>query len=44
MANEMLAQKIEEVFYGSFETYGSPRVYRDLKAQGIACSEKRVAR
>jgi putative transposase len=25
-------------------TYGSPRVYRELKAQGIACSENRVAR
>ncbi len=44
MANEVLSQKIEDVFYGSFETYGSPRVYRALKAQGIACSENRVAR
>src|SRR5690606_31724087 len=24
--------------------YGSPRVYRELLSQGIACSEKRVAR
>jgi transposase InsO family protein len=44
MANETLGQKVEEVFYGSFETYGSPRVYQELKAQGIACSENRVAR
>ena len=44
MANETLSQKVEEVFFGSFETYGSPRVYQELKAQGIACSENRVAR
>ena len=25
-------------------TYGSPRVYHELKAQGVACSENRVAR
>ena len=28
----------------SYETYGSPRVYRELKAQDVACSENRVAR
>jgi putative transposase len=44
MANEMLSQQVEDVFYGSFETYGSPRVYRALKARGIACNENRVAR
>jgi transposase InsO family protein len=44
MANEVLGQQIEEVFYSNFEIYGSPRVYRELKAQGIPCSENRVAR
>jgi putative transposase len=36
--------KIKTVFQESDETYGSPRVYRALKAQGVACSENRVAR
>jgi putative transposase len=44
MANQELANKIEAVYNDSYETYGSPRVYRDLKAQGVACSENRVAR
>ena len=37
-------KKIEAVYNDSYETYGSPRVYRELKAQGVACSENRVAR
>ena len=28
----------------SRETYGSPRVYEELKAQGISCGQNRVAR
>jgi putative transposase len=44
MANNELGKKIEAVYNDSYETYGSPRVYRELKAQGIACSENRVAR
>jgi putative transposase len=44
MANCELAKKIEAVYNDSYETYGSPRVYRELKAQGVACSENRVAR
>ena len=44
MANQDLMDKIEAVFVASEETYGSPRVYRALKAQGVACSENRVAR
>ena len=44
MANRELVKKIEAVYNDSYETYGSPRVYRDLKAQGVACSENRVAR
>jgi len=44
MANDGLAKMIEAVYQDSYETYGSPRVYRDLKTQGFACSENRVAR
>jgi putative transposase len=44
MANRELVKKIEAVYYDSYETYGSPRVYHELKSQGIACSENRVAR
>lgn len=44
MANRELAQKIERVYHASYRTYGSPRVYRELKARGETCSENRVAR
>jgi len=44
MANRELVKKIETVYYDSYETYGSPRVYHELKAQDVACSENRVAR
>ena len=44
MANQELVKKIEAVYNDSYETYGSPRVYRELKAQGVACSENRIAR
>ena len=44
MANRELVKKIESVYYESYETYGSPRVYHELKSQDVACSENRVAR
>ena len=44
MANRELVKKIEAVYNDSYETYGSPRVYRELRALGLACSENRVAR
>jgi len=44
MANRELVKRIEAVYNDSYETYGSPRIYLDLKDQGVACSEKRVAR
>jgi putative transposase len=44
MANRELYKKIEAVYNESHETYGSPRVYRQLKKEGVACSENRVAR
>lgn len=44
MANQELRKQIEVVHEESHETYGSPRIYRELKAQGVSCSENRVAR
>lgn len=44
MANRELAQEIKVVFEESGQTYGSPRVYAELKAKDIACSRHRVAR
>jgi len=44
MANQVLVNRIKAVYNDSGQTYGSPRVYRELKAAGVACSENRVAR
>jgi transposase InsO family protein len=44
MANQELFKEIEAVYNDSDGTYGSPRIYRELKAQGVSCSENRVAR
>ena len=43
-ANQRLSEQIRDVHHESRQTYGSPRVYHELKAQGIVCSQKRVAR
>ena len=45
--NEMdsvLIEKIKTIYTKSKRRYGSPRVYRKLRQQGIHCSQKRVAR
>jgi putative transposase len=42
MANQELYEQIE--FKASKETYGSPRIHRELNKRGVACSENRVAR
>jgi len=44
MANQEPAKRIEAVYNGSGGRYGSPRIYQELKAQGVACSENRIAR
>jgi putative transposase len=44
MANQELYKKIKAVYNDSHGTYGSPRIYHELDAQGVACSENRVAR
>jgi putative transposase len=42
--NAALTQKIREVHDRSRRTYGYPRVHAELKALGVRCSRKRVAR
>jgi putative transposase len=44
MANQELFKKIEVVYNENHGVYGSPRIYRELEAQGVVCSENRVAR
>ena len=44
LQNETLSDKIKVIFQESKETYGSPRIYEELKESGVVCSEKRVAR
>lgn len=44
MANRRLLSDIRMVHERSRRTYGSPRVTAELHAQGVGCSENRVAR
>jgi putative transposase len=44
MANQELTECIETVYKASDGTYGSPRIYRELEDEGVACSENRIAR
>ena len=44
MANQQLGQEIKTVYENNHGTYGSPRVYRELRAAGTLCSKNRVAR
>jgi putative transposase len=39
-----LLEQIVEVFEANKERYGSPRVTRELRRQGVGCGENRVAR
>lgn len=39
-----LTQEIERIYNQHKRRYGSPRVYMQLRKEGIACSENRVAR
>jgi transposase InsO family protein len=43
-ANTKLLEAIRKVHHDSRGTYGSPRIYQELKKQDIPCSENRVAR
>jgi putative transposase len=40
----VLTERIHEIHHRSRATYGSPRVHAELKALGIHCARKRVAR
>ena len=42
--NAALTEQIKAAHADSDQTYGSPRIYQELKEQGIPCSQKRVAR
>ena len=42
--NRRLTGKIVRFHQASRETYGSPRIYRDLREDGERCGENRVAR
>ena len=39
-----LTERIREIHHRSRATYGSPRVHAELRAIGICCSRKRIAR
>ena len=41
---ETITRRIRAIFSASRQTYGSPRVLRDLRAEGIACGKHRVAK
>lgn len=42
--NQQIVAKIKDIHKQSRQTYGSPRMYVELKKQNISCSENRVAR
>ena len=42
--DQLLLKRIVHEFDKSEQIYGSPKIYKELKKQGIAVSEKRVAR
>lgn len=42
--NQGFLARIKEVFIGSKERYGSPRITAELKRNGIICNKKRIAR
>lgn len=39
-----LAQAVQKAFQANRQVYGSPRIHMELKAQGMCCARKRVAR
>ncbi len=42
--DSQLAAHIQEAYRAGRKVYGSPRIHAELRAQGISCSRKRVAR
>jgi transposase InsO family protein len=43
-ANQRLRLDIRAAYAASRQRYGAPKIYRELRAQGIACGRHRVAR
>ena len=43
-SNRAILVRIRESFEASHQTYGSPRVWRDLRDWNVPCSENRIAR
>lgn len=43
-ANERLLVEIRTLYRISNQSYGSPRIYRELRGTGVVCSRKRIAR
>ena len=43
-ANHELVHQIQQVYAASRKTYGSPRIAKTLRQQGVPCGRKRVAR
>jgi putative transposase len=44
VADGLLSERVRELHVASRSTYGSPRIYRDLRADGVAVGRKRVER
>lgn len=42
--NARLLEQVRSVYQDSDHTYGSPRIYQQLKEVGFACSQNRIAR
>ncbi len=42
--DQTLRQDIQRAFKDSHKSYGSPRIYRQLKSEGIPCGRHRIAR
>jgi putative transposase len=43
-ADALLSEKIVRIHRDSHETYGAPRIHIELRALGVRCARKRVAR
>jgi len=44
VSNRVILVRIRESFEASHRSYGSPRVWRDLRDWTVSCSENRIAR
>jgi putative transposase len=40
----LLAEQVKKAFHANRQVYGSPRIHAELRAEGIRCGQKRVAR